>query len=338
MINFEMLSKERHLGRLRKYTQIPGGRIHGMWKIETTTGNYAVKVLNASRVSAKDLLRYRQTEKIASLLAAHRVNAVSAIPFQGDVIYSQSGIHCMIYHWVEGPVLAALSPHDFAYQLGESLAYIHAVQLDYDPAFPSHTSYVNEEQDKERSWSFPTLNDELKNRLDALSTDIQHIEQQAKKIKSKPLSDQFDCVLSHRDMDPSNVIMNNNQLMIIDWELAGYIDPTYDFLLTALYTARIAPGKIDLDVFKKFTAGYTSIHPIPNPSNWEDAWVRVLDGWLEWLHFNVQRAVDVTKSQPERDLGRLEADKILKTIDSVYLLKPQWDLTQFSRSIYKPKL
>lgn len=318
---YQLTTQTKQFGTFRKTIVVPGGRIHHMWHLVTTTGEYAVKILNSTRTSKTDLVRYKQTEIIATHFAP--CGAISALPINNDVIFSHEEKHCMVYPWIEGKTPS--NNRAYALKVGSALAHIHKTPMTYDPKLPSHTTYVNQDPGT-LQWSFPKLTGDLKNALASSLTMITLIQNQAVVVKATPLSDQNDCVVSHRDLDATNALMQGETILLIDWELAGYIEPCTDFLLTALYTARTAPGVFDLNLFKAFISGYTEVKPIPNPAAWEKALLRVLDGWLQWLHFNLNRTCK------EGDIGYIEAGKILKTITAVYGMKNQWDLTQYQQA------
>ncbi len=315
---FHQLVEHANLGVLKQATLVPGGRIHTVWKLETNKGNFAVKILNPERSSHEELIRYRQTEAIAKQLP----HAVSALLINHDVIYRKDSHYCMVYPWIEGKTPE--NDRMYAYKIGKILAQIHNRIVPYNPLIPSHTTYVNQRQNQQQDWSCFHITGELKDALIASLSIITAIQVKALELQTQPLSDQQDCVVSHRDLDSTNVILTpQNELKLIDWELAGYIEPCTDFLLTGIYTARTAPGEFDLDLFKDYIAGYLVLKPIPKPLLWEKALFRILDGWLQWLHFNLQR------TKVEGDIGYIEAQKILKSIVAVYSIKEQWNLNRY---------
>lgn len=320
-MNLEILVTQLNLGMLVSSMRIPGGRLHEIWKVETDQGVYAVKVLNPVRVNDQDLNRYRATERIATAMKLHGVPTSPALPFNGDVVYNQGQEHALIFPWIEGEVRAVAQDKGFAHKLGELLAQIHSTKIPYDPGYPSSTSYVSQDISRERSWIFSNLPDGIANPLSHAQEMIDDIQKQSLLLKSNPLNDKKDCVLSHRDLDPSNVMIIKEGLIPIDWELAGYIEPCYDLMLTALYAARNTSIDFDWERMKACIEGYNTIRPIPNPNQWEQAWIRVLEGWLDWLHFNLTRANKLSNSISERSTGIAEAEKILHTIGMVYRSK-----------------
>ena len=44
-------------------------------------------------------------------------------------------------------------------------------------------------------------------------------------------------VISHRDLDPKNVMWNGSEPLVIDWEAAGYVNPYQEFLEVLNYWA-----------------------------------------------------------------------------------------------------
>ncbi|MFS1511599.1 phosphotransferase [Chengkuizengella sp. SCS-71B] len=52
-------------------------------------------------------------------------------------------------------------------------------------------------------------------------------------------------VISHRDLDSKNVMWNQDNPVLIDWESAGYINPMQDLIETAIYWSENEIGSID---------------------------------------------------------------------------------------------
>lgn len=56
-------------------------------------------------------------------------------------------------------------------------------------------------------------------------------------------------VISHRDLDSKNVMWNQYNPVLIDWESAGYINPMQDLIETAIYWSKNEKGVIDKQRF-----------------------------------------------------------------------------------------
>ena len=55
------------------------------------------------------------------------------------------------------------------------------------------------------------------------------IREKAKKLYTYLENDGIEKVVAHNDINPANILLNDNSFEIIDWEFGGYNDPAFDF-------------------------------------------------------------------------------------------------------------
>ena len=99
-------------------------------------------------------------------------------------------------------------------------------------------------------------------------------------------------VISHRDLDPKNVMWNNDGPYIIDWEAAGYVNPYQELIEVLNYWIPNESSKYDRDKFNSLMIAYTDINDISNV-NWEAVLYSSFDGMLGWLEYNLKRALSL---------------------------------------------
>jgi thiamine kinase-like enzyme len=116
-----------------------------------------------------------------------------------------------------------------------------------------------------------------------------------------------DRVMSHRDLDPKNVMWVQGEPVVIDWESAGFIHPMHDLIETALYWS----GTSDQDRFSAFISGYKGeIAAIT--SDWEAVLANGFSGKLGWLEYNLKRALWLECTDEEEQ--RLGTRQVSETI------------------------
>lgn len=120
-----------------------------------------------------------------------------------------------------------------------------------------------------------------------------------------------DMVLSHRDLDPKNVMWNQGTPYFIDWEAAGYTNPYHELLEVLNYWSVDGNGELDKDKFHTLLNAYRKYM-----STVTVAWDYVLDsgyeGMLGWLEYNLRRALGIESlDEAERKLGE---EQIVGTI------------------------
>ena len=99
-------------------------------------------------------------------------------------------------------------------------------------------------------------------------------------------------VISHRDLDPKNVLWQGMQPCIIDWEAAGYVNPWQELIELLNYWAD------DEEKARAMIAAYGA-HRTLHEADWDAALAAGMDGMLGWLHYNLRRAKGMEGSTPQ---------------------------------------
>ena len=97
-------------------------------------------------------------------------------------------------------------------------------------------------------------------------------------------------VISHRDLDPKNVMWKNDAPYIIDWEAAGYVNPYQELIEVLNYWISDEMGKYDKAKFDALMQAYTENKNIYNV-HWDVILSCSFDGMLGWLEYNLKRAL-----------------------------------------------
>ena len=97
-------------------------------------------------------------------------------------------------------------------------------------------------------------------------------------------------VISHRDLDPKNVMWKNDAPYIIDWEAAGYVNPFQELIEVLNYWISDETGKYGKAEFDALMQAYTENNSIYNV-NWDVILSCSFDGMLGWLEYNLKRAL-----------------------------------------------
>lgn len=96
------------LSRLKQNPQkVYGGLLHTMWRIETTTGVYAIKQLSTDiDLKNKNIVdNYNLTEEIARRFIDKGISGISAIKASGQYLLISSGVGFLVYPWVDAKML-----------------------------------------------------------------------------------------------------------------------------------------------------------------------------------------------------------------------------------------
>ncbi len=288
---------------------VPGGLLHRMWRLPTTSGTYAVKELEPSFIAhpgAQD--HFEMTERIASLMAQSGIPAIVAINGPSDRVLDVGSAAFLVYEWIDGLVLSP-GPVDpaAAREIGTVLGRIHTVDTTA-PDWPTPESVVDTFRDDE--WVLLARRGAAESLPWAAGLrDLQSSLVIWNARYRRTVADLFKTrVISHRDLDQKNVLWpDKHSPVIVDWESAGMINPALELADVALNWSGLTVGEPDQNIFNAVLAGYRSvgatIHDEPR-----DVLYANLAHWLSWLKFNIQRSLgDAATTSAERDIGTREA-------------------------------
>ena len=256
----------------------PMARVHGgfanrMYRHDTDQGSFAVKELN--------LLDRRWTYRVEDIFRLERAAFAAGIPMPEPV----SATHdTLVHRWVEGERVpeAPVSPA-YAFEIGQILARLHALDVAWRPVPDDEPTPQDWPELAERAvatrqpWA-----DELAARVETFLA-IAHVVDTCE--RPGPV------VLTHRDLQPWNLLAREGRPVVLDWELSGLLDLSGELGSTALTLAK-GPGldHIEPAVFRSVLDGYVDAGGVLPPSG--PSWfVFMVGGWLGHTRWNVLRCL-----------------------------------------------
>lgn len=312
-LQFEKLCNILKLGEIVGVVKaISGGLLHRMYAIETTKGKYAIKALNPQiMLRPVAIQNYIISEHIANI-AANKIPTLPAKRFNDTLIQEIDNQFYLIFDWFDG---SSLKPNEIniahCEKIGAILADIHRMDFSElkkvntwsgDAQLIDWNYYLQKGIENKSVWVKQLL--ETINKLYDWNT-------QANKAAKLLASDK---VISHRDLDPKNVMWNQDNPTIIDWEAAGYINPMQDLTETALYWSENKVGDIDKERFLAFIGGYKKRY-----GTFQANWGMVLtSGFLSklgWLEYNLKRSLCIEcTDKEEQNLGMAQVTETINAI------------------------
>ena len=289
-LQFEQLCAALALGELTcAPTPLTGGHLHRMFALETTTGKFAVKALNPQvmqRPAAKG--NVLKAEAVARIAAKH-IPAAPAKEFPCGVMPEIDGQHYLVFDWVDGaPRYDDEIDTVHCAVIGKLLAQLHG--LDF-----SAVAFEDEPPGEMVHWAAYDHPLARKHLRDLIDWNERVLAAEAKLRTGN--------VVSHRDMDPKNVMWNADGPVVIDWEAAALVHPLLEFVTTAMYWA----GD-DREKFRAFVGAYQP----PPCEDWQPVLDMGLAGMLGWLDYNFKRALGIEcADEAERQLGE---EQVAETI------------------------
>lgn len=303
--------------------QVTGGLLHKMYRVSTDKGTYAVKVLNPEIMKRPAALKNTvDSEKIAVAFRS-MIPVVAALEINGKQVHKLNGSYYMVFDWMEGA--SVFTPSVTAQNceaIGHVLGKMHRANIIVDGVAPEEAGVTMFPWDKYRELVERRENEAWAVRYGDAIMDLMAWNKAACDAQEDLAKTQ---VISHRDLDPKNVMWVGNEPLIIDWEAAGYVNPYQEFLEVANYWADNGSGSLLKGHFDALWNAYTQ-HIQPEDVDWKAVFAGSYMGLLGWLEYNVKRALGL-EAADEVQLGK---EQVLSTIQALYdyqekiLLMKEW--------------
>lgn len=291
---------------------VSGGFLHRMYKVTTDSGIYAVKQLNAeimSRPDARD--NFLRAEKLECILEKNGIPIIPSLTVAGKKMQKADGCYFYIFNWVEGHITNWKDiTNDKCYKAGNILGKIHAIE----PGDREHLSPVFSHID----WCGYILRAKReKSELAELLTDNEALFLYAERElnKARSLLPDILCI-SDEDMDPKNVMWVGEDPWVIDLECLDYGNPVSSVLQLALQWAGTVVYDIDVGKLTAFFDGYLNAYD--NHFRAYGDVFGVAYTWVEWLAYNIRRALGDCGDEEERKTGISEVRNTVRRIRYLY--------------------
>jgi aminoglycoside phosphotransferase (APT) family kinase protein len=253
--------------------RVQGGFANRTYRLDTDQGAFAVKELN--------LVDRRWPYPVDDVFRFEQAAFAAGIPMPEPI---SAGHGTIVHRWVDGekmpeaPVSAA-----YGFEIGEILARLHALDVEW--------TQVPTEEPTPRDWP------ELAERAvaggqpwaDELAAQVETFLEIAHFVETCDRPGPV--VLTHKDIQPWNLLAREGRPVVLDWELSGMLDLSGELGSTALSLAK-GPGfdSIDPAIFRSVLDGYVAgggALPQPGPS-W---FAFMIGGWLGHTRWNILRCL-----------------------------------------------
>ena len=317
-MNIEKFCEKYNLGKVLNITKLSGGLMHKMFKVETDKGVYCVKVLN-SEVMSRDTAynNFVVSERISNFAKDNGIVVSNAIEIEDNYLTLLDGIYYMVFDFVYGKTLnddEITTSH--CKMIGNILARIHL--LDYRKiGLKSDIIEYKELYD----WDIYVGNFNF-NKMPYSKEFLKVYKEYDYILKTANLSfnkSNINQSICHSDMDPKNVMWNNDSPVVIDWECACISNPERELLEDALCWSGFLSNNFNEDKFLAMFLEYSKYRNIDD-INWSDVIFGNLVGRFGWLKYNLERSLGIISGDLEE--MKLAENEVIKTIDEIdrYLL------------------
>lgn len=295
--------------------EVKGGLLHKMYRVSTSNGVFAVKVLNSEIMKRPAALRNTvNAEKIAAAFEGI-LPVVASLEIQGKQIHEFEGSYYMVFPWVEGRSVFPKEINEKNCEtMGDILGRMHSADIALADVEPEGEDTVLFEWDyylqkaKEQEAQTGNWLAQYENAVH----DIKAWNQGAYEAQEIVAQTR---VISHRDLDPKNVMWNGVKPLVIDWEAAGYVNPYQEFLEVLNYWADDGEGSLVRSYFDALVTAYRKYVSLTDVA-WDKVFAGSYTGMLGWLAYNLKRALGIEAADEEEI--RLGAEEVKGTIGALY--------------------
>ena len=286
---------------------LQGGLMHKMYSLFTEKGRYAVKLLNP-RVMRREaaMSNFRAAEALELQLEQNGLPILPALRLRGRKMQELDGQYFYLYPWYAGKTLRENEVGAFhCRRMGELLARIHRLDWrdeprEYEALRIDWDSYLDPLAARDAE-----LHALLLQNLELLS----HCQAERNAaIRALPSA----VAICHNDMDCKNVLWLGDECRVIDLECLSYSNPFLELYETALCWAGFERGRVDDSLLEALVRSYAEAGG-RLPADWETIY-HSAQGRLEWLAYNLDRALGVGCAAEEAALGASEAKKTLTQV------------------------
>ncbi|MBQ7919600.1 MAG: aminoglycoside phosphotransferase family protein [Lachnospiraceae bacterium] len=312
------LMRECGLGEIISYVEsVSGGLMHRMYKVTTDRGIYAVKHLNAEIMKRPDAQEnYARAEKIERMLEKSDIPIVPAMVIDGRKMQNIEGQFFYVFKWQEGRIADWNHiSEEQCYKAGNILGKIHAIEPKNVECQSTELSQIDWHgyilKAKEEDFKIASLLEDNEELLVYAESELN---------RARASLPAISCI-SNEDMDPKNIMWDNGTPWVIDLECLDYGNPISHAMQLALQWSGIVTCEMDIDKMVAFFNGYLEAYDNCF-RNYGDV-VGVAYTWVEWLEYNIQRALGNCIDEKERELGISEVRNTINRIAYIHKMEPQ---------------
>lgn len=327
-MNIKQFCLHCNLGTVINIKKLTGGLMHKMFKVETTTGTYAIKVLNPEVMSRSEAYdNFYLSESIANLAEKNGIPVLCAKTIANNFITKYEDFYYMVFDFIEGKTLTDDEiTIEHCGKIGEVLAKIHSLDYSSLGLTPNIVKYQRL-YDWESYINHPNF--AFMPYKDLFIKYYQRFNSQLKRANERFNESNTIQTVCHRDMDPKNVMWNNGDPIIIDWESASLANPYRELVEYALSWSGFLSDNFNKEKFIAVVKAYSKYIDITNVE-WFNVICGNLVGRFGWLKYNLERSLGIISNDPEEiEIAQKEVTKtineinrylsLIDTIDSIFI-------------------
>ena len=278
-------------------TPVSGGFLHRMVRVQTADRAFAVKQLNPSIMQRPDAMQnFRRAEQLETVLEQAGIPIVPAMTIDGSKMQACDGAYFYIFRWQDGQTTDwyGVTPAQCR-KAGEIQGEIHAIETGPVPIEKPECSTVDwDALIKEAAGNDTELAALLEKNREML------VYAQDALNEARAALPGIACI-TDEDMDPKNVMWDGDNPAVIDLECLRFGNPVSSALQLSLQWAGVTICDLDFEKLKAFFDGYFGVYD--NGFRDYGAVFGLAYTWIEWLVYNLKRALGSCADEAEREMG-----------------------------------
>lgn len=289
---------------------VSGGFMHKMYRVATDKGVFAVKHLNREVMARPGVFEnYARADSLEAILEQHDIPIVPSLTLCGRKMQQVDDDYFYIFNWQNGAIsdwntISAAQCE----KAGNILGRIHAIEprdVPHEEPVPCAIDwhvYTERAVMATHAASAESGLAAQKSELAVLLSESEELLDYAQKEVNRARESLPDIVcISNEDMDPKNIMWDDGAPHVIDLECLNYGNPVSHVLQLALQWAGITTCSLDVDNVAAFFRGYLAAYDSGFRSY--PAVFGLAYTWIEWLEYNIRRAIEDGFPEDERQLG-----------------------------------
>jgi len=221
------------LGNVLSTEKILDGKMYKTFKVKTTKGVYAIKVLHEEVIKGENTYHNLiQSEKIANLAKVSGIPSSCALSIRGNVIHKLVDNYYIVFEYIDGKTLNNKEiTMNHCRKIGKLLAKIHQLEYSYlglEENFTEHFQLY--------PWENYIKNDNFKNMSyrELFLKNYKKYNSLLKRANERYNESNKILTICHHDLNPKNVLWQGENPLIINWESAGLMNPYRELIEVAL--------------------------------------------------------------------------------------------------------
>ncbi|MCR5249262.1 MAG: aminoglycoside phosphotransferase family protein [Lachnospiraceae bacterium] len=296
---------------------VSGGLMHKMFRVATDHGVYAVKCLNPEIMKRPGVLdNYARAEALESILEENGIPIVPALSFDGRKMPESDGRYFQVFKWQEGHITDWDDiSEEQCRKAGEILGKIHAIDPRDAGASGPELSAIDF-----RAYLETAIKKES-GIAAVLEENIGLLEDAQKKLNDARTRLPALEAITDDDMDPKNVMWDKGEARVIDLECLERGNPVASCLSLSLQWAGTVNGKYSGEKLAAFFRGYLGAYD--NGFRSYDELFGLAYVWVEWLEYNLKRALGTEGAEEDRKPGETETANTIDRIRYLHSLEKE---------------